>query len=122
MPRPPKPVSPEYFEVLYPKLARLLADPDKAAQDINGVPELAIAAFASVGDSPDRLNEWVSRWLTSAAKRRMWASLRQTAYKKNQNAKTLLISDEAYTALSAVAKRQQLTLSDAILFLSKEER
>jgi macrodomain Ter protein organizer (MatP/YcbG family) len=122
MPRPPKSITSEDFQSLYPQLARLLADPEKAAQSINGSPELATAAFSAVRDAPHLLNEWVSHWLTSAAKRRMWASLRQMAYKKRQNARTLVISDEAYSALATIAKSHHLTLSDAILFLTKEER
>jgi len=118
MPRPPKPISPDDFQLIYSQLARLLADPEKTAQSIKGAPELAIAAFSAVRDSPALLEEWASHWLTPNAKRRMWASLRQQAYKKRQNTRTLAISDEAYSALSAVAKRQQVTFSEAILFLT----
>lgn len=120
MPRPPKSISPEDFQLLYPKLARLLADPEQVAKSISGSPELAIAAFSAVRDSPHLLDEWASRWLTPIAKRRMWASMRQMAYKKRQGVRTLTVSEEAYTALSVVAKARQLTLSEAILFLTKE--
>lgn len=122
MARPPKSVSPEDFALLHPQLARLLADPVKAAKAINGVPEQALAAFGTVNDSPALLDEWVARWLTPSAKSRMWASLRQKAYKEKSNARVLMVSDEAYSALSATAKRHQLTLSDAILFLTKEKK
>lgn len=122
MARPPKSVTPENFALLHPQLARLLADPAKAETSINGAPEQAIAAFGAVGDSPASLDEWVSRWLTPSAKSRMWASLRQKAYKEKSNARVLMVSDEAYSALSVTAKRHQLTLSDAILFLTKEKK
>ena len=122
MARPPKSVTPENFALLYPQLARLLADPVKAAKSISGAPELAVAAFGSAGGSPAHLDEWVARWLTPSAKSRMWASLRQKAYKEKSNARVLMVSDEAYSALSDMAKRHQLTLSDAILFLTKEKK
>jgi len=122
MPRPPKAVSTEDFALLLPQLARLLADPAKAAKSIKGAPELARASFGAVNDSPALLEEWVSLWLTPSAKARMWASLRQKAYKEKRNARVLMVSDEAYAALSDTAKRHQMTLSDAILFLTKKEK
>lgn len=121
MPRPPKTVTAEVLPLLHPQLARLLADPKKAANALNGAPKLAIAAFGAVGDSPALLDEWVSRWLTPAARARMWASLRQLAYKKKQKARVIMVSDEAYNALTITAKRHQVTLSEAILFLAKEK-
>jgi len=121
MPRPPKPISPEDFQLLYPQLARLLADPEKAAMSVNGSPELAIAAFSAVRDSPRLLNEWASHWLTADAKRRMWASLRQLAYKKRHGTRTVVVSEEAYSALAAIATQHSLTFSDTILFLAKEK-
>jgi macrodomain Ter protein organizer (MatP/YcbG family) len=122
MPRPPKPVTEQDFPLLYPQLARLLADKTKAGKALSGALDRAIAAFNAVGDSPTLLDEWVSRWLTPAARQRMWASLRQLAYKKKQHARVLMISDEAYTALSDAAKRHQMTLSEAILFLAKDKK
>lgn len=122
MPRPPKPITAENFAQLHRQLARLLADPTKAAKALNGAPELAIAAFGVVNDSPALLDEWVSQWLTPAARVRMWASLRQLAYKKKQKARVLMISDEAYSALAIIAKRHRMTLSEAILFLTKERK
>lgn len=118
MPRPPKPITTEDFAPLHRQLARLLADPAKAAKALNGAPKLAIAAFGAVNDSPALLDEWVNRWLTPSAKVRMWASLRQKAYKEKYKARVLMVSDEAYVALSDTAKRHQLTLSDAILYLT----
>lgn len=122
MPRPPKTVTAEVLPLLHPLLVRLLADPAKAAKALNGAPELAIAAFSAVNGSHALLGEWVTLWLTQSAKARMWASLRQKAYKEKRKARVLMVSDEAYTALSVTAKRHQLTLSDAILFLTKEKK
>ena len=122
MSRPPKPVTEQDFPLLYPQLARLLADHTKAAKALNGAPQAAVAAFDAVGDSPSRLDEWVSRWLTPVARQRMWASLRQLAYKKKQRARVLMVSEEAYDVISSTAKQHQLTLSEAILFLAKEKK
>lgn len=122
MPRPPKPITAENFAQLHRQLARLLADPTKAAKALNGAPELAIAAFGAVNGSPSLLDEWVKLWLTQPAKARMWASYRQKRYKEKHKARVLMVSDEAYAALSDTAKHHQLTLSDAILFLTKNEK
>lgn len=122
MPRPPKSITAENFTPLHRQLARLLADQGKAVKALNGAPELAIAAFGAVNGSPALLDEWVNRWLTPPAKKRMWASHRQKRYKEKHKARVLMVSDEAYAALSDTAKRHQLTLSDAILFLTKEKK
>lgn len=122
MPRPPKPITAENFAPLHRQLARLLADQGKAAKALRGAPELAMAAFGAVNGSPTLLDEWVTLWLTQPAKVRMWASLRQKAYKKKRKARVLMVSDEAYTALSDTAKRHKLTLSGAILFLTKGKK
>ena len=122
MPRPPKPITAENFAPLHRQLARLLADQGKAAQALNGAPELAIAAFGAVNGSPALLGEWVTLWLTQPAKSRMWASMRQKAYKEKRKVRVLMVSAEAYNALSGTAKRHQLTLSDAILLLTKGKK
>ena len=83
-------------------------------------PHLAIAAFGAVNDSPALLNEWVNLWLTPSARKRMWASLRQKLYKDRRKARVIMVSDEAYAALSDIAKRHQMTFSDAILLLTAE--
>lgn len=122
MPRPPKPITAENFAPLHRQLARLLADQGKAAKALNGAPELAIAAFGAVNGSPAFLDEWVTLWLTQPAKARMWASYRQKRYKEKNKARVLMVSDEAYAVLSDTAKRHQLTLSEAILYLTKERK
>ena len=121
MPRPPKSVTAESFPMLHRQLTRLLADQAKAGKALNGNSEEAIAAFGAVNGSPALLDVWVARWLTPEARVRMWASLRQKAYKEKNKARVLMVSDEAYSALATAKKRHHMTFSEVVLFLTKEK-
>jgi len=120
MSRPPKSVTAEDFPLLYPRLVRLMADPDRASRAINGSVKSAATAFNAIGQSPELLDAWLVKWLTPSAKQRMWASLRQMVYKQKQKMRAIMISEDAYLALNNIAKRHKVTLSDAVLYLTQK--
>lgn len=122
MPRPPKSITADDFDMLHQHLARLLADSARAVDVVSGSLQKAAKAFESVGNSPDLLDIWVSNWLTPLGRRRMWATLRQSSYKKRQGMRVLMVTDDAYSALSKSAKRHQMTFSEAILYLTKKAK
>lgn len=122
MPRPPKPITTDNYQLLWKQLERLLADSEKAKDAINGDYDLAKSAFMNMEDTPTALANWISEWLTSESRTRMWATLRQKNFKKKHKVHVLVVSEKAYTALRDTAKHHHLPLSDTIIMLVNQQK
>ena len=73
------------------------------------------------GIDSERFTNWVYQWLSEKGIKRMNSNLRQAKYRKDNNIKTLKLSKELVSSISAGARANKKSIEEYLDYLVKKE-